>query len=62
MSIHNESVREKALESLIQKRLKHPEDDIFYESLDKVERVLLTDIHFGLFKVSDENKKLLEMK
>ncbi len=62
MSVHNETDKEKALESLVSKRKEHPADGAFFDSLDKVERVLLTDIHFGIFHVNEEIRELLEMK
>ncbi len=62
MSVHNEIDKAKALESLVTKRKEHPADGPFFDSLDKVERVLLTDIHFGIFHVHEDVRKLLEMK
>ncbi|GMT49567.1 MAG: hypothetical protein IEMM0008_1106 [bacterium] len=62
MSVHNETDKEKALKSLVSKRKEHPGDGAFFDSLDKVERVLLTDIHFGIFYVNEDLRKLLEMK
>ena len=62
MGPYDESEKAKVLESLLKKRSKTNSDDEFFESLDKVERVILTEIHFGLYKVSEEHKKLLEMK
>jgi len=62
MSPLDESVKAKVLISLLKKRRETSGDDEFFESLDKVERVVLTEIHFGLYKVSPDDKKLLELK
>ncbi|MDH5681030.1 MAG: hypothetical protein OEZ36_05565 [Spirochaetota bacterium] len=62
MSPLDDSVKAKVLQSLLKKRSEHQDDDEFFGSLDKIERVVLTEIHFGLYKVSPRDKKLLDLK
>lgn len=61
-NLYDDDEKKRVLESLIKKRKKHPDnDEAFFETLDKVEQVFLTHIHFGLYKVNEEDKALLQM-